>query len=51
MELKANSVEPKHVEIITNKGLANARLVCGLEQGNPDSPTIANLVIKFKHAL
>jgi len=29
--------------------MAYAKFVCGLEQGNPDSPYIANLVIKFKH--
>jgi len=31
------------------KGTAYAKLVCRLEQGNPDSPTITNLVIKKKH--
>jgi len=49
VELKASGMGPKAVEIITAKGTAFARFVCGLEQGNPDSPTIANLVIKFKH--
>jgi len=49
LELKASGMEAKTVEIITGKGIAHARLVCGLEQGNPDSPTISNLVIKFKH--
>jgi len=39
----------KMVEIITCKGTVFAKFVCGLEQGNPDSPTIANLVIKMKH--
>jgi len=49
LEFKASAMGPKLVEIITNKGRAFARFICGLEQGNPDSPTIANLVIKFKH--
>ena len=49
IELKASGMEAKTVEIITGKGVAHARFVCGLEQGNPDSPTISNLVIKFKH--
>ena len=49
LELKASGMEAKSVEIITAKGVAHARFVCGLEQGNPDSPTISNLVIKFKH--
>ena len=49
VELKASGMGAKTVEIITVKGTAYARFVCGLEQGNPDSPTIANLVIKFKH--
>ena len=49
LELKASGMEAKSVQIITAKGIAHARFVCGLEQGNPDSPTISNLVIKFKH--
>jgi len=49
LELKASGMEAKTVEIITGKGIAHARFICGLEQGNPDSPTISNLVIKFKH--
>ena len=49
LELKASGMEPKAVEIITGKGIAHAQFACGIEQGNPDSPTIANLVIKFKH--
>jgi len=49
VEFKASAMGPKLVEIITSKGRAFARFICGLEQGNPDSPTIANLVIKFKH--
>jgi len=49
LELKASGMESKTVEIFTNKGVAHAKFTCGLEQGNPDSPTIANLVIKFKH--
>jgi len=51
LELKASGMEPKTVDIITAKGIAHAQFVCGIEQGNPDSPTIANLVIKFKHDL
>jgi len=51
LELKASGMEEKTVEIITGKGVGHARFVCGLEQGNPDSPTMANLVIKFKHDL
>jgi len=39
----------KLVEIVTSKGTVYAIFQCGLEQGNPDSPTIANLVIKMKH--
>jgi len=49
IEIKASAMEAKTVEIITAKGITYARFVCGLEQGNPDSPTISNLVIKFKH--
>ena len=49
LEFKASAMGPKLVEIITSKGRAFAKFICGLEQGNPDSPTIANLVIKFKH--
>ena len=49
VEIKASAMEAKTVEIITAKGVTYARFVCGLEQGNPDSPTISNLVIKFKH--
>jgi len=51
LELKANCMDSKYVEIITNKGTAVATFSCGLEQGNPDSPTIANLVILLKHKL
>ena len=51
LELKASGMEPKAVEIVTGKGVAHALFACGIEQGNPDSPTIANLVIKFKHDL
>jgi len=51
LELKANCMDNKCVEIITNKGTAMATFSCGLEQGNPDSPTIANLVILLKHRL
>ena len=51
LELKANCMDNKCVEIITNKGTAMATFSCGLEQGNPDSPTIANLVIMLKHRL
>ena len=49
LELKASSMQEKLVEIITSKGIAHAKFVCGLEQGNPDSPTVSNLVIKLKH--
>ena len=49
IEIKASAMEAKTVEIITAKGVTYARFICGLEQGNPDSPTISNLVIKFKH--
>jgi len=49
LEIKASSMQAKTVEIITSTGIAYAKFVCGLEQGNPDSPTISNLVIKFKH--
>jgi len=49
LEIKASSMQAKTVEIITSKGIAYAKFVCGLEQGNPDSPTISNLVIKLKH--
>ena len=49
IELKACMMSEKIVEIITCKGTVFAKFVCGLEQGNPDSPTIANLVIKMKH--
>ena len=51
LELKASGMDSKTVEIITGKGIAHARFVCGIEQGNPDSPAMANLVIKFKHDL
>ena len=49
IEIKASAMESKTVEIITAKGVTYARFICGLEQGNPDSPTVSNLVIKFKH--
>ena len=49
IEFKACMMSKKIVEIITCKGTVFAKFVCGLEQGNPDSPTIANLVIKMKH--
>ena len=49
LEFKASAMGAKEVDIITCKGTTYARFVCGLEQGNPDSPTVANLVIKFKH--
>jgi len=49
LEFKASAMGAKEVEIITCKGVSHARFICGLEQGNPDSPTVANLVIKFKH--
>jgi len=49
IELKACMMGEKMVEIVTSKGTVHAIFQCGLEQGNPDSPTIANLVIKLKH--
>jgi len=49
IELKACMMGEKLVEIVTSKGIVHAIFQCGLEQGNPDSPTIANLVIKLKH--
>ena len=49
IEMKACMMCTKLVEIITAKGTVHAIFQCGLEQGNPDSPTIANLVIKLKH--
>jgi len=49
IEIKASAMAAKTVEIITAKGVTYARFICGLEQGNPDSPTVSNLVIKFKH--
>ena len=51
IEFKANCMDNKEVEIITNKGNARATFSCGLEQGNPDSPTVANLVILLKHKI
>jgi len=51
IEFKANCMDSKAVEIITNKGNARATFSCGLEQGNPNSPTIANLVILMKHRI
>ena len=49
IELKACMMGEKLVEIVTSKGTVHAIFQCGLEQGNPDSPTIANLVITMKH--
>ena len=49
LELKASAMGAKHVDIVTCKGTAYAKFVCGIEQGNPDSPTVSNLVIKMKH--
>jgi len=49
LEIKASGMGAKYVDIITKKGIAYAKFICGLEQGNPDSPTVANLVIKLKH--
>jgi len=51
IEFKANCMDNKNVEIITNRGSARATFSCGLEQGNPNSPTIANLVILMKHRI
>jgi len=49
MEMKACAMQSKKKEIVTPKEVAYATFICGLEQGNPDSPTISNLVIKLKH--
>ena len=50
IEMKANCMGGnKVVEIFTDIGMIESRFRCGLEQGNPDSPKIANLVIKNKH--
>jgi len=49
IEFKACMMSEKIVEIITCKGTVFAKFVYELEQGNPDSPTIASLVIKMKH--
>jgi len=49
IEIKASAMEAKIVEIITGKGATYAQSICGLEQGNPDSPTVSNLVIKLMH--
>lgn len=51
LELKASCIWDKDVEILTNKGTAFFKFKCGLEQGNPDSPKMANLVIMLKHIL
>ena len=51
LEFKASCMDNKNVEIITNRGSARATFSCGLEQGNPNSPTIANLVILMKHKI
>ena len=49
VELKASCLDDKKIEIFTDKGIVVTKMNCGLEQGNPDSPRCANLVIKFKH--
>ena len=51
LELKASCMWDKNVEILTNRGSVFSMFKCGLEQGNPDSPKMANLVIKLKHIL
>ena len=51
VELKASCMWDKEVEIITNRGSVFSEFKCGLEQGNPDSPKMANLVIMLKHLL
>jgi len=51
IEFKASCMWDKQVEIITNRGSVFSEFRCGLEQGNPDSPKMANLVIMLKHLL
>lgn len=49
VEFKASSLSFKKVIIQTLKGLVLSTFDCELEQGNPDSPRAANLVIANIH--
>jgi len=49
VEFKGSSMSFKKVYIKTSKGTIESFFECGLEQGNPDSPRAANLIIKQKH--
>jgi len=49
LEFKASSLSFKKVIIQTIKGSIATIFECGLEQGNPDSPRAANLVIMNIH--
>ena len=49
VEFKGSSMSHKTVIIKTNKGEITTSFECGLEQGNPDSPRAANLVIMNIH--
>ena len=52
IKVKANlRGDNKIVEIFTDIGVIESCFKCGLKQGNPDSPKIANLVIKNKHVV
>jgi len=51
LELKASCMWDEDVDILTDKGTVFSKFKCGLEQGNPDSPKMANLVIMLKHVL
>ena len=49
LELKANILgSDRTMEIFTSIGMVTDQFRCRLEQGNPDSPRQANLVIKNK---
>jgi len=49
VEFKGSSMSFKKVLIQTIKGTIKSTFECGLEQGNPDSPRAANLVIMNIH--
>ena len=49
MEFKGSSMSFKTVVIKTNKGEIITKFECGIEQGNPDSPRAANLIIMNIH--
>jgi len=49
IEFQGSSMSHKSVVIKTNKGEILTTFECGLEQGNPDSPRAANLVIMNIH--